>query len=46
MQDHATTNQGRNTGAITGCTNVGGMVGYNTADSYLKFSAGYNYRYY
>ncbi|WP_419084657.1 filamentous hemagglutinin N-terminal domain-containing protein [Phascolarctobacterium succinatutens] len=36
MQDHATTNQGRNTGAITGCTNVGGMVGYNTADSYLK----------
>lgn len=28
MQDHATTNQGRNTGAITGCTNVGGMVGY------------------
>lgn len=36
MQDHATTNQGRNTGAITGCTNVGGMVGYNKADSYLK----------
>ena len=36
MQDHATTNQGRNTGAITGCTNVGGMVGYNTANSYLK----------
>ena len=36
MQDHATTNQGRNTGAITGCTNVGGMVGYNTADSYLN----------
>ena len=36
MQNHATTNQGRNTGAITGCTNVGGMVGYNTADSYLK----------
>lgn len=36
MQEHATTNQGRNTGAITGCTNVGGMVGYNTADSYLK----------
>lgn len=36
MQDHATINQGRNTGAITGCTNVGGMVGYNTADSYLK----------
>ena len=35
-QDHATTNQGRNTGAITGCTNVGGMVGYNTADSYLN----------
>ena len=35
MQDHATTNQGRNTGAITGCTNVGGMVGYNTAASYL-----------
>ena len=35
-QDHATINQGRNTGAITGCTNVGGMVGYNTADSYLK----------
>lgn len=24
MQEHATTNQGRNTGAITGCTNVGG----------------------
>ncbi|WP_455264992.1 filamentous hemagglutinin N-terminal domain-containing protein [Phascolarctobacterium sp.] len=36
MQNHATTNQGRNTGAITGCTNVGGMVGYNTADSYLN----------
>ena len=36
MQDHATTNQGRNTGAITGCTNVGGMVGYNTADSSLN----------
>ena len=36
MQGHATTNQGRNTGAITGCTNVGGMVGYNKADSYLK----------
>lgn len=36
MQDHATTNQGRNTGAITGCTNVGGMVGYNTACSYLN----------
>lgn len=36
MQNHATTNQGRNTGAITGCTNVGGMVGYNTADSHLK----------
>lgn len=36
MQDHATINQGRNTGAITGCTNVGGMVGYNTANSYLK----------
>lgn len=36
MQEHATINQGRNTGAITGCTNVGGMVGYNTADSYLK----------
>uniref|UniRef100_UPI0026EEFB27 beta strand repeat-containing protein n=1 Tax=Phascolarctobacterium succinatutens TaxID=626940 RepID=UPI0026EEFB27 len=35
-QDHATINQGRNTGAITGCTNVGGMVGYNKADSYLK----------
>lgn len=35
-QDHATINQGRNTGAITGCTNVGGMAGYNTADSYLK----------
>ena len=35
-QDHATTNQGRNTGAITGCTNVGGMVGYNTAGSYLN----------
>lgn len=35
-QDHATINQGRNTGAITGCTNVGGMVGYNTANSYLK----------
>ena len=36
MQEHATTNQGRNTGTITGCTNVGGMVGYNKADSYLK----------
>lgn len=36
MQNHATTNQGRNTGAITGCTNVGGMVGYNTAASYLN----------
>lgn len=36
MQKHATTNQGRNTGAITGCTNVGGMVGYNKADSYLN----------
>ena len=36
MQNHATTNQGRNTGAITGCTNVGGMVGYNKADSYLN----------
>lgn len=36
MQEHATANQGRNTGAITGCTNVGGMVGYNTADSYLN----------
>ena len=36
MQEHATTNQGRNTGAITGCTNVGGMVGYNTAASYLN----------
>lgn len=36
MQEHATTNQGRNTGAITGCTNVGGMVGYNTANSYLN----------
>lgn len=36
MQDHATTNQGRNTGAITGCTNVGGMVGYNKVDSYLN----------
>lgn len=36
MQEHAATNQGRNTGAITGCTNVGGMVGYNKADSYLK----------
>ena len=35
-QDHATTNQGRNTGAITGITNVGGMVGYNTAGSYLN----------
>ena len=35
-QDHATINQGRNTGAITGCTNVGGMVGYNTAGSYLN----------
>ena len=35
-QNHATTNQGRNTGAITGCTNVGGMVGYNTAASYLN----------
>lgn len=36
MQEHATINQGRNTGAITGCTNVGGMVGSNKADSYLK----------
>lgn len=36
MQDHAATNQGRNTGAITGCTHVGGMVGYNKADSYLN----------
>lgn len=36
MQEHATTNQGRNTGAITGCTNVGGMVGYNTAGSELN----------
>ena len=36
MQNHATANQGRNTGAITGCTNVGGMVGFNTADSYLN----------
>lgn len=36
MQDHATTNMGRNTGAITGCTNVGGMVGYNTANSSLN----------
>lgn len=36
IQDHASTNQGRNTGAITGCTNVGGMVGYNKADSYLN----------
>ena len=36
MQDHATTTMGRNTGAITGCTNVGGMVGYNTAGSYLN----------
>lgn len=36
MQDHAATNQGRNTGAITGCTHVGGMVGYNTAGSYLN----------
>ena len=36
MQEHATTNQGRNTGVITGCTNVGGMVGYNKADSYLN----------
>lgn len=36
MQEHATTNQGRNTGAITGCTNVGGMVGYNKANSYLN----------
>ena len=35
-QEHASTNQGRNTGAITGCTNVGGMVGYNKADSYLN----------
>ena len=35
-QDHATTNQGRNTGAITGCNNVGGMVGYNTAGSELN----------
>lgn len=36
MQERATTNQGRNTGAITGCTHVGGMVGYNKADSYFK----------
>lgn len=36
MQEHATTNNGRNTGAITGCTNVGGMVGYNTAGSNLN----------
>ena len=36
MQEHATINQGRNTGAITGCTNVGGMVGSNKVDSYLK----------
>ena len=36
MQERATTNQGRNTGAITGCTNVGGMVGYNTAGSNLN----------
>ena len=36
MQERATTNQGRNTGAITGCTYVGGMVGYNKADSYFK----------
>ena len=35
-QDHATTNMGRNTGAITGCNNVGGMVGYNTAGSELN----------
>lgn len=35
-QNHATINQGRNTGAITGFTHVGGMVGYNTANSYLK----------
>ena len=36
MQEHATTNNGRNTGAITGCINVGGMVGYNTAGSNLN----------
>ncbi|WP_298883996.1 filamentous hemagglutinin N-terminal domain-containing protein, partial [uncultured Phascolarctobacterium sp.] len=36
MQNQATTNMGRNTGAITGCTNVGGMVGYNTAGSELN----------
>lgn len=36
MQNQATTNMGRNTGAITGCTNVGGMVGYNTAGSKLN----------
>ena len=36
MQENATTNQGRNTGAITGCTNVGGMVGYNKAGSVLN----------
>lgn len=36
MQDHATTKQGRNIGAITGCTNVGGMVGYNKAGSVLN----------
>lgn len=35
-QNHATINQGRNTGAITGFTNVGGMVGYNKANSYLN----------
>ena len=36
MQNQATTNMGRNTGAITGCTNVGGMLGYNTAGSELN----------
>ena len=36
MQNQATTNMGRNTGAITGCNNVGGMVGYNTAGSELN----------
>ena len=36
MQNQATTNMGRNTGAITGCTNVGGMVGYNKAGSELN----------
>ena len=33
---HPTLEHGRNTGTITGGTNVGGMVGYNDKDSYLN----------